>query len=487
MKIEIPPQLFGGNPAGLLEYLGLCIDHQPSESAPSWEVSGQSVTLVEAKTLHGPALSRSRFDVSRVPTPGVPGGMPAHMSSEFDRNTHALDQQGTLPSLLKRLSHTLIAVPDAEVPETIRWVSDTLAVCTQENPDGSTEPLFPRHSVHDIRVDNIAHRWAKLPQVLLRLKHNTVAEIVESSKENPAEIAFQSSAALLEGTIFGGLYFAPLLGNLFPRMWGFGAPRLGQIIVYTFGRHISGRGLGAGPNAIDTLHELTHHTTSRGFNTKSLDETGLHKAAYSEAVDWWAWQINQTMLDIFSPATYTDANDFYAPEVHQRWMLNLEQLLSRISTIARHSEDETAQLMLLFPAMDILADGFFGSSGIGQLMIPSRIRKRITAIEAHVPDRIKPVIMAPTYRALAAAEQVADEFFIASPNPDATVESRLQQLWTARRNTTHGFNNNAEILAEHTGRLPSDIVLVPTVYLLDILTDRQRLLERIARMCRNGG
>jgi hypothetical protein len=45
------------------------------------------------------------------------------------------------------------------------------------------------------------------------------------------------------------------------------------------------------------------------------------------------------------------------------------------------------------------------------------------------------------------------------------------------------FNNNAEILAEHSGRLPADIVLVPMVYLLDILTDRQRLLERIERNC----
>ncbi|MFI6310155.1 hypothetical protein ACIBEK_08560 [Nocardia fusca] len=167
-------------------------------------------------------------------------------------------------------------------------------------------------------------------------------------------------------------------------------------------------------------------------------------------------------------------------------MLNLEQLLSRISAIARHPSDETTQLMLLFPAMDILADGFLGTGGIGPLMTPSRIQKRVTAIEGCMPTHVKPLIMAPVYRALAAAAQVADEFFIASPNPDATVESRLQQLWTARRNTTHGFSNNAEILAEHSARMPSDIVLVPMVYLLDILTDRQRLLERIGRMCQSG-
>ena len=166
-------------------------------------------------------------------------------------------------------------------------------------------------------------------------------------------------------------------------------------------------------------------------------------------------------------------------------MLNFEQLLSRIGAIVRHPRDQAAQLMLMFPAMDMLGDSFTASGGIGQLMVPSRIRKTIEEIEEHVPDRIKPLIMAPAHRALAAAEQVADEFVVPSPNPDATTESRLRNLWNARRNTTHGFNANAEILAEHSGRLPADIVLVPMVYLIDILTDRQRLLEHIQRTCRN--
>ncbi|MCW2653986.1 MAG: hypothetical protein JWR32_4962 [Mycobacterium sp.] len=111
-------------------------------------------------------------------------------------------------------------------------------------------------------------------------------------------------------------------------------------------------------------------------------------------------------------------------------MLNLEQLLSRIGAIVRHPRDQAAQLMLMFPTMDIVGDSFTASNGIGQLMTPSRIRKRIAAIEEHVPDRIKRLVMAPAYRALAAAEQVADEFFVSSPNPDATTESRLTTCGT---------------------------------------------------------
>jgi hypothetical protein len=182
--------------------------------------------------------------------------------------------------------------------------------------------------------------------------------------------------------------------------------------------------------------------------------------------------------------TRADDNDFYLPAVHQRWMLNFEQLLSRIGAILRHPRDQAAQLMLMFPAMDILGDSFNASGGIAQLMLPSRIRKAIEEIEEHVPERIRPLVMAAAYRALEAADQVAGEFIVPSPNPHATTESRLRHLWNARRNTTHGFNDNAEILAEHSGRLPADIVFVPMVYLLDIVTDRQRLLERIKRTCR---
>lgn len=484
MKIDVPPQMYGGNPAGLLEHFGLQVDSGPSKSGTEWEISLDRFDLIKAQTLHGPALKRSRFDISQAPTPEVAGGLPANMSDDFYRHAQALDAYPNLPSRLERIRQFLIAVPDKDVPAAIKQGSDLLADLPLTHPDGTTEPLFPNHSVHDIRVSDIAYRWSKLPQVFLRLRHNSVAEIVKSSMDNPNALAFRSSGALLEGTIFGGLYFAPLLGSLSPNVWGIGASRLGQIIIYTFGRQIGGRGTGATSHAIDSLGSLTFHSSSRGFDVDALDDDALHKAAYSDAVDWWAERINKTMADIFAPTSYVDKNGFYAPEAHQRWMLNLEQLLSRISAIARHPRDEATQLMLMFPAMDILGDSFTGSSGIGQLMSPKRIQKRIAAIEEHVPDRIKPVIMAPAYRALAAANQVADEFFIASAKADATTESRLLQLWNTRRNTTHGFDvKGSEILAEHSGRLPADIVLVPMVYLLDILTDRQQLLERIRRTC----
>jgi hypothetical protein len=481
MKIDLPPQMYGGDPAGLIDYCGLIVVKGPTGSDTVWEVAARPADLVVSHVLHGPALKRSRFDVSKVPTPGVPGGMPRELFGEFEKLAKRLDENPTLAARFDRITTTLMAVADHQVPDAIRWGSETLADIT--NDDGS-EQLFPRRSVHDVRIDPLPYRWTKLTQIFLLLKHHTAAQVIANAQAKPGELVFRSSEALMEGPIFGGRYFVPLLANMSPLMWGIGAPRLNQVVIYTFGRVIGGRGLGASRDQLDSLQILSHHTPSHDFDTKSFDETALHKGAYSEAVDWWAGRINNTLRDIFSPTTYVDGNDAYLPDMHQRWMLNFEQLVSRVGAIVGHPRDQAAQLMLMFPAMDILGDGFIASGGIGQLMLPSQIRKKIADIEEHVLPRIKPLIMPPAYRALAAAEQVAEEFTVPSPNAAATTESRLRDLWNALRNTTHGFNKSPEILAEHTCRLPADIALVPMVYLLDIVTDRQRLLERIQRTCR---
>lgn len=222
-----------------------------------------------------------------------------------------MQKSTTLPSLLEQITSTLIAVRDDQVPEAIRWASDTLAEIPLYHDDGTTEPLFARHSVHDIRIDPLAYRWSKLPQVLIRLRHESVSDVIASARAIPNELAFNSSGALLEGTIFGGLYFAPLVGNMSPLLWGIGAPRLGQVILYTFGRAIGGRGRGASRDHIDSLKIFDYHCPAEEFDTESFDQATLHKAAYSEAVDWWASRINKMLRELFSPATYVDANGFY--------------------------------------------------------------------------------------------------------------------------------------------------------------------------------
>ncbi|MEB3980159.1 hypothetical protein OQ968_02650 [Mycobacterium sp. 663a-19] len=270
MKIDLPPDISGGDPAWLLDYLGLNVVQAPTPPDTTWVVSVRQVDLVEAKTLHGPALNRSRFDVSSTPTPQVPGGMAPELAPQYQRHIEELQKSTTLPSLLEQITSTLIAVRDDQVPEAIRWASDTLAEIPLYHDDGTTEPLFARHSVHDIRIDPLAYRWSKLPQVMIRLRHESVTDVIASAKGNPNDLTFNSSGALLEGTIFGGLYFAPLLGNMSPLLWGIGAPRLGQVILYTFGRVIRGARQGRQPRPYRQSENLRLSLAGRGVRYRII-------------------------------------------------------------------------------------------------------------------------------------------------------------------------------------------------------------------------
>ena len=481
MRIDLPADLFGGNPAGLIELFGLRVSRQDEMASSAWDATApDDIIALTCKTLHAPGLQRDRFDVSTVPKPTVEGGISRDLLAEFHRYRTQLTDDGSLPAVIQQIIYTVMSVTDEQVPDAIRWASETLDSIALVGEAGVEQPLFPQHSVHDIRIDHRVHLWVKLPQIFMRLKHNTFAEILAESKRNPDGLVFQSSAALTEGSVFGGLYFAPLLTNLIPNVWGFGVPRIEQTIIYAFGRQVTGlNDAPAPPNLISTLQALVHTSPSTDFDATRLDEASLHKNAFAEAVEWWAERINRTIIDLYCPTTYTDSAGTYVPAVHQQWMLNFEQLLHRISAIGLSPRNHASQVAMMMTAMDILGDGFYGSGGIGTLMEPKKIAKTIAAIESRVPRRLRTLIMSPTQRALAAARQTEDGFFVPSPNPDATTDSRLRDFWTARRNTTHGFHNNADILAEHHGKLPADIVLVPMVYLLDLLTDRQHVLKRI--------
>lgn len=361
--------------------------------------------------------------------------------------------------------------------------SNSLGSLILLDKSGSETLLFPNHSVHDIRLNPILYRWVKMPQIFLRLRHQSVDEAIAEQQSNPEKVLFESSGGLLEGAVFGGSYFVPLLSNLLPTMWGFGVPRIGQVIVYAFGRQISGHDPGSGPDRLDVLDHLSHQSNLYPHNQEFIDETSLHKATFSDAVEWWAMRMNYAIRQLYDPVTYADANGHYSPGMHQRWMLDFEQLLSRVSAILRYPSDPTTQLMLTFTAMDILGDSFYGGKGVGELMTPRAVGKCISRIEPRLPERIKTLVMLPLNRAHTATEQMYEGFLM--PDSATTRDARLKSLWTARRNATHNYRENINILSEHNGRAPADIALVPLVYLVDILANIDNLMHQVRATASN--
>lgn len=127
MKIDVPSEMYGNDPAGFIDHIGVVVRRRPIVSDTVWEVSAKHTDLVSAQTLYGPALKRSRFDVSPAPTPDVPGGMPPKLFDTFDKITQALDENPSLAAYLDRIITTLMAVPDHQVPAAIEWGSTALS------------------------------------------------------------------------------------------------------------------------------------------------------------------------------------------------------------------------------------------------------------------------------------------------------------------------------------------------------------------------
>jgi hypothetical protein len=85
-----------------------------------------------------------------------------------------------------------------------------------------------------------------------------------------------------------------LLGSMSPSMWGIGAPRFGQVIIYTFGRIIGGIGLGASRDRLDSLEILSAVETPDTYShlwpdsddrTRDAIDSVLGSTAYRPARD----------------------------------------------------------------------------------------------------------------------------------------------------------------------------------------------------------
>jgi hypothetical protein len=61
LKIDLPPEISGGNPAGLLDHLGLNVVQTPTPPDTTWVVSVRQVDLVKAQTLGPPRVAMRRL------------------------------------------------------------------------------------------------------------------------------------------------------------------------------------------------------------------------------------------------------------------------------------------------------------------------------------------------------------------------------------------------------------------------------------------
>ncbi|MDN3460807.1 hypothetical protein QMA15_30750 [Rhodococcus sp. APC 3903] len=492
VNVILPPQLSGGQVADLFTRMGLRAD--PSSAEDEWIVRdvarGPRSTdqLVWSDVLAKPGMSEDRFDeVNAIPQDQYMTGLdPARIDAEWER----IGQYRTVPSLAPTFYATQVAMmsaSDAQVGDAARKSHHNLAAMRLVD---SEELVFPELSAYWIRLHPILYTRASFPALCLRLMHDSalVEDIRRGEVARASSTRFAANMELVAPGLLHGNYFGPLIACASPGVWAVHCPRMLNSMILSLGRVVPG--LSQIP--MDALQLLPGKPRS-----KTLVEVKPESpVAWGEAIDWWAMRLNQLFDFLSNPVTFDDGVGNYEPYRHQNWLINTTQLFDRVTSSLRAASDEHAALLLTFSALDLVSEQFFGND-TGAVSDPAYAREALEDVRAGMPSRVAQVLLPAAERAVSALDNVSDGFFhqtgfveyiYKEKAQKVTVEAAVSPLMRARRNAVHGFGGKKaeakgahELLAQHNGNLPADLVYLPYLYLLKVLCDLDGLLRKIKR------
>ncbi|WP_067474326.1 hypothetical protein [Nocardia amamiensis] len=499
-ELQLPPELFGGNVAGLFNHLGLAATHVTGNR---WRVhaattnAGRPTELLQVRTLAGPQRSAPQFDVLPKIVDPIPSPVQLTATLEKARRAAAAKAEGgDLLSTLYSSQIELALADPTRLAEFAQCHYKHLGVWTIAD---SAEFLFPDRGAHLVTADDSLLRRAKLPSVLFRMDQDpqVIAELRAGQVQEPAAgLLFSSSANLADTLILGGTFLGPLMGCLAPYQWAYHCPRLLSTLVFTFGCTLPS----IKPYPVEPVNLLP---TAAPRSAPAAPVFGPRASA--EAIDWWVLRLNQLFAYLTDPATFADANGLYLPHQHQQWMLTIDQALRLTTSVQAAVRDKGAQLMLANTLLDTYADRVLGVDFV-RLCTASYARKQIELVRAKMPSEAAQILLPIAERAVAALESLQHGFFIPHQRgetsltlqlPDGSarqmsLESAAAKLLHIHRNATHGYGGKTganrdksvadeRLLIQHDGRIPDDLALLPYLYLLVVLSHPERIRDSIIR------
>jgi hypothetical protein len=343
--------------------------------------------------------------------------------------------------------------------------------------------------IRRIRLPGIMFRFDQDPDAM-----NTLTAV--SGGHGGPEFYFSSSADWFQSVIAMTDYVGPLLGCLTPRFWGFSSNRALSVILLSLGMDISG--LRSAPMEPIQLLPLS------GPTERTLPPVLLASTSCIDAIDWWVMRLNQMFGYLSDPTTFKDCNGIYAPHEHHHWLLTFGKVFALTTSLQCSARDVTAQRALMNGILDAFSDTIMGIP-FDRLCTLSYAKEKADSLRDKMPKTVAALLMPAVDRAVDALAAVQDGFFMQQQRGDQAVRLRqpdgsweelsperaAAKLLQIHRNATHGFGHrkgarkknerDASLLVHHHGQLPSDIVLLPYLYLLDTMCDPDRVRQDIAR------
>lgn len=388
-----------------------------------------------------------------------------------------------------RLRQTLLERHPTEVVQALAGFR-ALVVGTEEAKDlppvlagataGLREAVFPDAAMYLIENTERLGRRYGIARAMLHVGERPPEPTGEGE-------TFSSSLKLMEDINIGlGAYLEPLVTSLSPHVWATTAPRLGGVMIFTFGRAVE-------PRPLLDLDLLA--LSERSAQIEPLKEAREVTApAFRAALRWWVERLDLVFSHLTQPTNYVVDGQYHPPSAVER-LLTFEQLCRSVQVIGS-SRDGHARRLALFHTLDSLA-GLNRKLTRERATTLSAMEALVADLEVHIPEEAQPALLPRARAAVEALRGVQAGFFMPSRLRDGGVllpdkngvdvvlplAAAAREWLAALRNSQHGMDKTPTartraLLAAHTGALDPRITDLAWLALLEVLAHPELLIRR---------
>lgn len=485
VSMTVPAWMTGGDPKGLGE---MC----------SWEMkpAGEESTQFLVRTKEGVHGNRPKFlSIQKMSDARSHGDLGAYVS-----RTNRLRSMDTLvppqawEAAQKYHDRVLENNPDepsAFLMATTMLISaaPTAAVLADVIHKTFSEgiiPTAPDASCHIIEVSTKLSFRFTANRALLDTRKPTV-DLVDDGQVG---LIFQTASHLTSDTTLGLSSYLDCMGSsLSPNVWAFTIGRPGAVVLFVFGKAISGQ-YNLPRDVIQLLAPAMHRKLERSSDGRPQIEPKV----YERAANWWVRQLDILFSVATEPANYTHEGQ-YDPMMAVQKLLTLEQTFRDCQSIATNTRDQHAKISLAFQALTRM-EGLVSHWNLNKMFSLSDAQGLLETIKEAIPDQLHPVFLPRAEKARAALKLMQKGFFLADREGQENVmlprkkggEERVSRAKASTewlilyRNSLHGFDQKssprqAALLAAHNGQIPGEIADLAWLHLLAMMANPKLLIR----------
>jgi hypothetical protein len=445
VTLQLPDALFGGDPRGFLQHLGLNGRRLSDGQWAVWPNDDRS--FISCRDLADETGFVNFEPLKDAPDPAVTFDDPdtlARFSQLEEQLTKRMGNDSDLAAPFHQIQLNL--AKSATVDELLATVRGGYENLRQITFESTGELAIPDPGVTLLTATDLLIRRARLPAVLFRFDQDPDAKTnMPSIDEIPQEGLFASSAHWNREVIGLIHYLGPLLGCLSPRFWCLPTGRPPFAVLFSLGIDLNGlRG-----SPMELMQLLPGH--GRMEPTPPVEIT---PAACRHAIHWWSFRLNQMFQYLCDPTTFGNTDGVYDPWEHQHWLLTFGQIFGLTTALQTGGRNYSVQRVLMNTLLDTFADRIRTRRHFEQLCTYRTAKTIADKVRSTMTEEVAGVLMPVADRAVESLRRVEDGFFIRRQRGDANVIVRIPGdspprhlerrratavLLKVFRNATHGF------------------------------------------------